>query len=170
MKSLYQCSIPIVLEAQATIRELRDKISRLYKVPERRLVLLQDTRNESAGSPASIGLIEIYGDGKKILEVLKEYQYVEAIETPRISEDLLTSTCIKLTLVWCNAVDQRLFGPYFCCSVDRDANFFTIQYEMMKAMKCILRETCDLNIIKNTSLFRLRITGSSKGSYYYAIS
>lgn len=64
------------VEAQATLRELRDKISRLVKIPERQMVLLVKENGSS--------LKELIKDKLTLHELLDDIDdfEVEAIETP----------------------------------------------------------------------------------------
>lgn len=147
---------------------MRDKISRFIKVPEKQLVLLV--------RDSDYDLKELSNDKLLIQELLDDKDEIEAIETPSLSQCDIPSysspsspTASHLTLVWINQVGvgtkSSLFGPFFSCLIVRDASFKEIQSEMMRTMKDILRKSCDLNVIKNSSLFRLKVNQGLPGNY-----
>ncbi|XP_025018599.1 ubiquitin carboxyl-terminal hydrolase 31 isoform X2 [Tetranychus urticae] len=173
----------VAIEAQATLRELRDKISRLVKIPERQLVLLIKEHE--------VGLKELIKDKLTMHEILEDVNEVEveAIETPAIpdwtsgvyssngiptltpsSSPINFASSQPLTLLWVNRVgigsESKVFGPFFSCTLPRESSFKEIQHWLMKSMSPILRKTCDLAIIKDSTLFRLKVVDGLPGKCY----
>ncbi|RWS15006.1 ubiquitin specific protease-like protein [Dinothrombium tinctorium] len=172
-KSPREVKIGVSIEAQASLRELRDKISRLIKVPERQLVLLM--KNDE------IGLKELTKDTEVIIDILDDMQEIDAIETLPVQQpshlviDSSSSpspspTAQLLILIWSNYVkigsEGKLFGPLFTCQVSREAPYKQIQSEILNTMKTIIRKDIDLNLTIESSAFRLRVVLGTTEKYF----
>ena len=154
--------IAVSIESQATLRELRDKISRLIKVPERQLVLLLLDHEK--------GLRELINDGQVIQELLEDLHEIYCVETPQIEEPKRPVETSQLVIVFVNRVgagnSSRLFGPLFSCCASREASFKQIQSEMLQSLSCIVRDTIDMNIIRESSIFKLKVVGGLQDKSY----
>ncbi|KAI1293662.1 Ubiquitin carboxyl-terminal hydrolase 31 [Halotydeus destructor] len=161
-----QLKIAVSIESQASLRELRDKISRLIKVPEKQLLLLKNDTDT--------GYKELSRDADIIQDILGDMQEIYGLETPslqshNVSTDLLSSdipslpsdTSQRLTIVWKNAISgsgpSSMFGPFFACQVSRESSFKQIQTEMISSMASIVRTSVESKIISDSVLFSLRV-------------
>ena len=170
----------ISIEAAATIRELRDKVSRLLKIPEKRLILLQIDKR--------FGMIEFANDTLMIQEGLEGFETIYALETPiipdSISEELLVDTREEdnehentmykqmLTIVWLNRVgsgnDGSIFGPFFTTVVSRECSFQKLQSLILNSMSEFLIDQQNINwdeFNRNINL-RFRIVNGLVGKEY----
>ncbi|CAG2123110.1 unnamed protein product, partial [Medioppia subpectinata] len=135
----------VSIESLATIRELRDKISRLLKIPEKQLVLLLIGQD--------FGLKELAKDTDIVQEMLEDMQDIYALETPKptVSYTAANSAASgshsggeqQLTLVWTNRVgignQGRIFGSPFSTLVSREASHKQIQLDILNAMRSLLK-------------------------------
>lgn len=153
----------VTVDSKASLRDLRDRISRVIKVPERQLVLLYlDFEN---------GLRELTKDDQLIIEILDELQEIFAIETPKPSSGHSSfDPSRNLTLVFVNRIGSgsgaRLFGPIFSCQAPRDGSFFDIQQVILESLRPILQRSVKIEKCKNQVLFRLRVVGGLPGKSY----
>ncbi|KAJ6216427.1 hypothetical protein RDWZM_007584 [Blomia tropicalis] len=170
----------ISIEAAATLRELRDKVSRMLKIPEKRLILLQIDKR--------FGMIEFANDTLMIQEDLEDFETIYALETPiipdSISEELLVdtregdneheNTMYKqmLTIVWLNRVgtgnDGSIFGPLFTSVVSRECSFRKLQSLILNSMSEFLIDQQNINwdeLNRNINL-RFRIVNGLVGKEY----
>jgi hypothetical protein len=190
-----QLKMALSVESQATLREVRDKISRHIRVKERNLVLLRlDNSN---------GLRELIRDTTPLQDMLHDLREILVVETPTPPEigpnvphlnSSLTSSCIALVLVNQEGpASGQLFGPLFSCCISRESSYFRIQMEILKTIRPILRSTFKRNgiILKGeeklidlsdekeakrpssplAKMFRLRVvygSSQSKSSLYLA--
>ena len=181
-----EVKMAVSIESQATLRELRDKISRLIKIPEKQLVLLMlDNEN---------GLRELVNDGQIVQEFLDDLQEICAVQTPPLepvdgkkpqqqSTDSPTGQALNLVLVnrigssgqalnlvLVNRIGSSgqgaLFGPLFSCQVSREFSFKELQARILETFEPILKGNLDLNIAKESILFRLRVIGGISGKNY----
>ena len=155
-----QVKVAITVDSKASLRDLRDRISRVIKVPEKQLVLLYlDHEN---------GLRELTKDDQLIMEILDELQEIFAIETPKVKST--NDPSLHLTLVFVNRIGSgsqgRLFGPIFSCDTPRDASFLHIQQVILGTLRPILKKTVKIDKFKDTVLFKLRVVGGLPGKCY----
>ncbi|XP_074593336.1 ubiquitin carboxyl-terminal hydrolase 31-like [Brevipalpus obovatus] len=146
----------ITLDCCSSIGDIRAKVSHLSEVPEKQLVLL--LRDDERG------IKELSNDLALIQDVFEGGEIIEAIEKPN-----LPSFTVNIVLIWANRVgigtNNKIFGPLFCSEIPRDASFKEIQANMMKTMKPILRDSCDLAVLNDSILFNLRIADTSSKLY-----
>lgn len=154
------------IEANGIVRELRDKISRKLKVPERRLLLLQVDKE--------LGFVEIIDDTEVIQQRFIDAETIYALETPVVTREgpAVTTTGRNephfstdmyqqmITLVWINRVGSTKecanFGSFFTTLVSREANYKRLQSTILEAMSSYL--ICkDENIEELSSRLNLRI-------------
>jgi len=150
-----QVKLSIGMESSATLRQVRDKISRLIRVPERNLVLLR--------LDAGNGLRELIRDTTPLIDLLHDLKEMLVVETPKTTEVVLStsssngrisvsppptspsssnSSSSMLTLVLVNQEGfspGQLFGPLFSCCLPRDSSYFRIQMEILKTIRCLIR-------------------------------
>ncbi|RWS29211.1 ubiquitin carboxyl-terminal hydrolase 31-like protein [Leptotrombidium deliense] len=170
-KSPREVKIGVSIEAQATLRELRDKISRLIKVPERQLVL--------SVKDDEMGIKELAKDTEVIADILDDMQEIDALETPAVyyPSHVIDTSCSAspttqlLILLWRNSVkslnDTTLFGPLFTCQISREANYKQIQTELLSLMKSILRKDVDMNSSFEEGSFKIRVIFTNNTEKYY---
>lgn len=161
----------VSIESQATLRELRDKISRLIKIPEKQIVLLMlDHEN---------GLRELVNDRQIVQEFLDDLQEICAVQTQPLevaekrspnAADSPTNQVLNLVLV--NRIGSgsqgTLFGPLFSCQVSRESSFEELQTHILKTFEPILKGNVDMNIASSSvlNLFQLRVVGGINGKNY----
>jgi hypothetical protein len=164
--------IGVSIESLGTIRELRDKISRLLKIPEKQLVLLLVGQD--------FGLKELVKDTDIIQEILEDMDNIFAVETPKLPQihtntnsvsALGTNACEQmLTLVWANRIgigsQGKIFGPLFSTLVSREASYKQIQLDIMNAMRSLIKPHSDINSICCGLNLRLRVIGGIPGKCY----
>lgn len=153
----------VTVDSKASLRDLRDRVSRVIKVPERQLVLLYlDFEN---------GLRELTKDDQLIIEILDQVQEIFAIETPKPSTgNSSLDPSRQLTLVFVNRIDSgsqaRLFGPIFSCQAPRDGSYYDIQQVILESLRPILQRSVKIEKCKDQVLFRLRVVGGLPGKSY----
>lgn len=158
----------VCIESQSTLRELRDKISRLIKIPEKQIVLLMlDNEN---------GLRELVNDAQIVQEFLDDLQEICAVQTPPLEkskkrqDNVDSPTGQALNIVLVNRIGSggkgSLFGPLFSCQVSRESSFKELQADILKTMEPIMKENIDLNIAKESIIFQLRVVGGIPGKNY----
>lgn len=168
--NLYHCQEVhgFSIEANGIVRELRDKISRKLKVPERRLLLLQVDKE--------LGFVEITDDAEVIQQRFTDAETIYALETPVVAKEGPTATATTagyngqqfsndmyqqmITLVWINRVGSTKecsnFGSFFTTLVSREANYKQLQSAILEAMASYLIFK-DENIEELSSRLNLRI-------------
>lgn len=146
----------ISIEAAIILRNLRDKISRMIKIPERRLLLLQEPS-------AQHGLVEFANDYKMCQEIFKDSETIYALETPELSHQDKDGL---LTIVWLNRIEEKgpIFGPIFSTLVSRVIGFRKLQENILSTMsKYIINfENVDLHKLSNFITLRLRVVNGSR--------
>ncbi|XP_054168202.1 uncharacterized protein LOC128965520 [Oppia nitens] len=164
-----EIKIGVTIESLATIRELRDKISHLLKIPEKQLILLLIGQE--------FGLKELAKDTDIVQEVLEDMNEIYALETPKVDQNYTNHNSIssngsgqKLTLIWSNRVgignQGKIFGPLFSCLISREASYKQIQLDIISAMRSMLKHDFDINSISNSINLRLRVIGGIPGKAY----
>lgn len=179
----------ISIEAAATLRELRDKISRMLKIPEKRLVLMEIDKKA--------GMVEFTNDANMIQEIFEDFCTIFALETPVIPEhegtvrtEMLIDTGEAmplpkdsgntmyeqmLTVVWLNRVGSvgqeggTLFGPPFTTVVSRESTFRKLQSALLRTMSpqyLIEGDSVDCDEISRNINLRLRIVGGLPGKEF----
>lgn len=171
-KSPREVKIGVSIESLGTIRELRDKISRLLKIPEKQLVLLLIGQE--------FGLKELVKDTQIIQETIEDMENVFAVETPKLPQIYTNNTSNSglsnnsgeqlLTLVWTNRVgigsQGNIFGPIFSALVSREASYKQIQLDVLNGMRSILKHDLDITSITSNLNLRLRVIGGIPGKAY----
>ncbi|XP_054168355.1 ubiquitin carboxyl-terminal hydrolase 31-like [Oppia nitens] len=164
-----EIKIGVTIESLATIRELRDKISRLLKIPEKQLILLLIGQE--------FGLKELAKDSDIVQEVLEDMNEIYALETPKVDQNYTNHNSIssngsgqKLTLIWSNRVgignQGKIFGPLFSCLISREASYKQIQLDIISAMRSMLKHDSDISSISCSLNLRLRVIGGIPGKAY----
>lgn len=172
----------ISIEAAGNLRELRDKVSRMLKIPEKRLPLLQIDKK--------LGIHEFANDTCMIQEIFEDFETIYAIETPIIPDrdshpELLIDTGDSsqkeeessmyqqmLTIVWLNRVgigqEGPIFGPFFTAVVSRELTFRQLQTRILSTMSAYLIDQPNVNVeeISRNINLRLRIIGGLAGKEY----
>ena len=164
----------ISIEAAATLRDLRDKISRMLKIPEKRLVLLHIDKN--------YGMIEFINDTNMIQEMFEDFETIYALETPiiTVNEDQLIQTSElsnnmyqqMLTIIWLNRVgigkQGSIFGSLFTAIVSRDSTFCKLQSLILSTMSKYLinHENMDCVELSRNINLRLRVVNGLPGKEY----
>lgn len=159
----------ISIEAASTLRDLRDKISRMLKIPEKRLILLHiDSRH---------GMEEFANDSDMIQEFFEDSETIEALETPSIPEIESTDgdgqpneMCQQLiTIVWLNRVgidkSGPIFGPLFTALISREISFRKLQSTILSTMAPYLIDQENVKLSANLNL-RIRVLNGLNGKDY----
>jgi hypothetical protein len=160
----------VSIESLATIRELRDKISRLLKIPEKQLVLLMTGED--------FGLKELAKDTDIVQETVEDMQEIYALETPKPQPNYPVTNSSggasgaeqQLTLVWTNRVgignQGKIFGSVFSALVSREASYKQIQLDVLNGMRSLLKRDIDLSGVGAGMNLRLRVIGGIPGKSY----
>ena len=126
----------VSVEPNATIRDLRDRISRQVRIPERRLVVVRSCLG------SSFGIEELRDDSQLVQDALRDESHVYAVEVslPADSSDFMS-------IVFRNRDSEtdQFFGRLFCCNFRRSASFRQIQLEILKCLRPILKHSLNLN-------------------------
>lgn len=162
----------ISIEAASTLRDLRDKISRLLKVPEKRLILLHiDNR---------YGMVEFSKDFEMIQEVFEDYETIFALETPIIPDTSVDSNIEQpnsmsqqmITIVWLNRVgidkSGPIFGPLFTTLISREISFRKLQSVILSVLSPYLieKENVDFDRLSSSLNLRIRVVNGLPGKEY----
>lgn len=179
-----EIKIGVSIESFATLRDLRDKISRLLKIPEKQLVLLVTDQ--------IFGLKELCKDTELIQEILEDSQEIKAVETPKMNlqapridpisgsplplensfsaSNHSPSSTSHLIIVWTNRIgigsQGSIFGPIYSTQLSREASYKEIQKEILKAMEDILKPDVDLVESCENITLRMRVIGGLAGKSY----
>lgn len=163
----------ISIEAAATLRDLRDKISRMIKVPERRLILLQTDQRH--------GIVEFANDAEMVQEIFEDCETIYALETPEppmeptslngptSDEDMCQQI---ITVVWLNriGVDREgpLLGPLFTTLLSREVSYHKLKSTILATMApfVIERDQVDFDKLAGQIDLRLRVLGGIPGKDY----
>ncbi|KPM02727.1 ubiquitin carboxyl-terminal hydrolase 15-like protein [Sarcoptes scabiei] len=148
------------IEAASTLRELKDEISRLVEIPQKRLLLLQfDNR---------LGMVEFSNNNEtiQIQEILEDNESIHGLETPILSNakniDGSKEMCQQiLTLVWLNRVgsvnsQNSIFGPFFTTIVSREVNYTELQTKILAEMSSYFIDGTDFECAKFSRAIPLR--------------
>lgn len=120
------------METRATIRELRDRISRQFRIPEKRLVLLC-FHSES-------GVVELTDDSMLLQQT--SCDVINAVETsPPKNEE---TDFVDLVIVNRDVETKHLFGPLSHCCISRSSSFRKIQLELLQSIASHLKHSLDL--------------------------
>ena len=124
----------VSVDTRATVRELRDRISRQTRIPEKRLVLMRC-------DPES-GVAELADDSLSLQQILCDVQVIHAVETsPPKAEG---TEVLDLVIVNRNEETKQVFGPFFQSCISRSSSFRKIQLELLQSLSSYLKHSLDL--------------------------
>ncbi|XP_027197634.2 ubiquitin carboxyl-terminal hydrolase 31-like [Dermatophagoides pteronyssinus] len=150
----------ISIEAALILRNLRDKISRMIKIPERRLLLLQEPS-------IHYQLVEFANDYKMCQEIFTDSETICALETPELSHQDKDGL---LTIVWLNRIDETgpIFGPLFTTVVSRVIGFRKLQENILLTMAEYIIDFKNVDFVKLSHFItlRIRVVNGLKGEEY----
>lgn len=130
--------VAVSVDAKGTIRDLRDRISRQLRVPEKRLVLLRLS--------GQFSIEELRADSLAIQETLRDMEEVFAIETQ--TSEAQTSDLLDVVVVNRDKETGHLFGPIISSQVSRSSSFRKMQLELLRSLRPLLSHSLDLDSLQ----------------------
>ncbi|XP_076314656.1 ubiquitin carboxyl-terminal hydrolase 43-like [Tachypleus tridentatus] len=152
-----QVKLGVSMDIHATIKELREILSKNHQIPSNQIVLIE---------LGDDGFQQTYSDDD-VLSIVDENQEVYAVETPEL-KPATQSEGEYILLLWVNRIGTgtqgRIFGSPYVLQISREATFKEIQKQMLVAMDDILQN--DVSLENIGIVLRLRVIGGLSGKCY----
>lgn len=132
---LSQREISISVDNRASVRDVRDRISRQLRIPEKRLVLMTAVDGES-------GVTELTNDILPISDVLCDGHIIHAVETSYPKPE--DTDVMDVVAVNRDAETRETFGPFFQSCISRSSSFLKIQLELLQSLTSYLNHSLDV--------------------------
>lgn len=129
-----QREISVSVDVRASLRDLRDRISRQLRIPEKRLVLM-------SVNPES-GITELSDDSLPIEETISDDHVIHAVETSYPKPE--DTDVLDIVAVNRDAETRQVIGPFFQSCISRSSSFFKIQLELLQSLTSYLNNSLDV--------------------------